>query len=471
MNNPEQTYNNPQEHLSQDQLIRYQEDRMDDAEMHRTERHLLECELCSDALEGISLLQPQQSEFHLQDLQNRLSGSLQSRKAASSPSYWKWAAAAAMLLVAVSVLFLLNNYWGDRFQGGQEIVQQETRNEQGSDAAPLSATEKDSIGATEPAMSQAAEQSASSRSPIAEGNEEARPSQSSPPPAVELKKADKAISGPTADEPAETGREEYLTEEIIFEETPIAEIESDMDTLAGKESEQPSLPEISGTNKENYIADRNVTSMRSVLKPGLQPSAYKELKGKITDTYGDPIPGVSIRIKGTDKGTLTDMDGSYSLQLPATDTSLMISFIGYTSKEVNVQDTAIRLETMLEEDVATLSEVVVTGYGSQRESAEKVAITPPQPVGGMRAYKKYLKSNRRYTAEAREAGIEGVVVVEFYIAPDGSLENFEIKKSLGHGLDAEAIRLIQEGPTWQPASSANQAVRHKARVRVPFRLE
>lgn len=476
MNNPDHIYTNFRDHLSHDQLIRYQEDSMGDAEMHRAERHLLGCELCSDALDGISMLKPQQADAHFQDLQSRLSGRLREEDNTSSPSYWKWAAAAAVLLMAVSVLFLLNNYWGDQLQGRQEIVQQENGDAQETAAVPAFEAEKDSIKAVQPADSPGNEQIENQDTNQAERIEEALPPQAAAP-ALEL--AEAGEPNPAAKEPAETGREESLTEEVIIEEVileekPMTGIETDMDTFQDIEIDSSFLPVPTGKHiaeKENYIVGRNVTSMRGALKPARESSAYKELKGKITDAYGDPIPGVSIRIKGTDKGTLTDMQGSYSLRLPASDTSLMISFIGYVDKEVNIKDTATRMEAVLEEDVATLSEVVVTGYGRQRAATEKPAITLPQPKGGKRGYKKYLKSNRSYTPEAREAGVEGVVVVEFFVAPDGSLENLEIKKSLGYGLDEEAIRLIQDGPIWQPATSANQPVRHKMRVRVPFRLD
>ena len=87
------------------------------------------------------------------------------------------------------------------------------------------------------------------------------------------------------------------------------------------------------------------------------------VRGKITESgTSDPIPGVNILVKGTSTGTTTDMNGDFSLSTPA-DAVLVISFIGYSTKEVPVNNQAI-LNISLESSAETLSEVVVVGYGS-----------------------------------------------------------------------------------------------------------
>ncbi|MGC3947639.1 MAG: TonB-dependent receptor [Chryseolinea sp.] len=88
------------------------------------------------------------------------------------------------------------------------------------------------------------------------------------------------------------------------------------------------------------------------------------VSGKVNDNTGQPLPGVNILVKGTANGTTTDSDGNFKLNVPDGNVTLVFSFIGYTTQEVGVANRATFNVTM-EPDIVSLSEVVVTGYGSQ----------------------------------------------------------------------------------------------------------
>ncbi len=90
------------------------------------------------------------------------------------------------------------------------------------------------------------------------------------------------------------------------------------------------------------------------------------VSGKITDATGAALPGVSILVKGTTFGTSADVDGNYSLQASPDDV-LVLTFIGYKSKEVVVGNQT-QLDVTMEEDISTLQEVVVVGYGEQKKA-------------------------------------------------------------------------------------------------------
>lgn len=92
------------------------------------------------------------------------------------------------------------------------------------------------------------------------------------------------------------------------------------------------------------------------------------LSGRITRPGGEPMAGATVLIKGTTFGTMTDVNGNYTLQAPIMSNSvLMISFIGYLTQEVVIGNrTSISVE--LEEDVSLLQEVVVTGYQTERKA-------------------------------------------------------------------------------------------------------
>ncbi|HLT09078.1 MAG TPA: TonB-dependent receptor [Cyclobacteriaceae bacterium] len=82
---------------------------------------------------------------------------------------------------------------------------------------------------------------------------------------------------------------------------------------------------------------------------------------------GELLPGVSVLVKGTQRGTITDLDGLFSLDASQGET-LVFSFVGYNSKEVTIQNNSTKLEILLEPTLSDLNEVVVIGYGSQKKS-------------------------------------------------------------------------------------------------------
>lgn len=87
----------------------------------------------------------------------------------------------------------------------------------------------------------------------------------------------------------------------------------------------------------------------------------KKVSGVVTDSAGEPIPGANVVQKGTTNGTSTDMDGKYTLDVP-NNATLVVSFIGYTTKEIKVGSQSV-LNISLDEEAIGLNEVVAIGYG------------------------------------------------------------------------------------------------------------
>jgi hypothetical protein len=94
----------------------------------------------------------------------------------------------------------------------------------------------------------------------------------------------------------------------------------------------------------------------------------KTINGKVTSAGdGLPLPGVSVAVKGnTQVGTQTDVNGNYSLSVPQTAKTLVFTYIGFVIKEATANSTT---NVQLFEDEKLLSEVVVTGYGTQNKSS------------------------------------------------------------------------------------------------------
>ena len=98
------------------------------------------------------------------------------------------------------------------------------------------------------------------------------------------------------------------------------------------------------------------------------PLPYEVVSGTVTATTdGIGLPGVNVLVKGTTQGTVTDIEGNYSINVPADDDILVFSSIGYISQEVPVNGQTV-VNVSMEEDVQSLDEIVVIGYGTQKRS-------------------------------------------------------------------------------------------------------
>ena len=111
------------------------------------------------------------------------------------------------------------------------------------------------------------------------------------------------------------------------------------------------------------------------------PTEPIQIAGIVLDEHGDPLPGANISVKGKEKtGTITDMDGNFSMKSLAPKTTLIVSFMGYKSKEIVVAQTDKKMRISLEPDSESLDEVVVVGMGTQRKVSVVGAVTSVNPA-------------------------------------------------------------------------------------------
>ena len=101
--------------------------------------------------------------------------------------------------------------------------------------------------------------------------------------------------------------------------------------------------------------------------------AQNAVTGTVTDENGDGIPGANIIVKGTRTGSVTDFDGNYSLNAGSGDV-LVFSYVGYSTQEITV-GSQTEISVQLDVDIASLDEIVVTGYGTQRRQEVTSAVS------------------------------------------------------------------------------------------------
>ena len=183
------------------------------------------------------------------------------------------------------------------------------------------------------------------------------------------------------------------------------------------------------------------------------------IKGRVTDEKGEPLIGASVTYKGTNIGTITNMNGEFSLVKKDDKKRLTAEYIGYNPVEIRI-DTSRTMLIAMNENKQALNEVVVVGYGAKKnkkstttgnvvtvkEQAKK-EITP-QPVIGKRSYQKYLKENLVRPTDDNCKDIKGEVVLSFFVDEEGKPQNITVIHGLCEFADKEAIRLVKEGPKW-----------------------
>lgn len=125
-----------------------------------------------------------------------------------------------------------------------------------------------------------------------------------------------------------------------------------------------SLPLLASANTSGISGNEYVQSVMQA----------KAIKGIIIDETGEPLIGVSVLVKGTSIGTITNLDGEYTLEVPAGNNSLEISYIGYKTQQVTL-GTNSQVNVKLVPDTQALDEVVVIGYGAVKKRDLTGAVT------------------------------------------------------------------------------------------------
>lgn len=129
--------------------------------------------------------------------------------------------------------------------------------------------------------------------------------------------------------------------------------------------------------------------------------AQMNLRGKVLDEAGQPLPGAAVQIKGVASSTVTDTAGDFEISVPSSSSVLVISYIGYVSEEINVAGRSEILVT-LQPDQKSLEEVVVIGYGTQRAEALTGSVAS---IRGD-ALREVPSANITQSLQGRVAGVE-----------------------------------------------------------------
>ena len=172
--------------------------------------------------------------------------------------------------------------------------------------------------------------------------------------------------------------------------------------------------------------------------------------GRVVDENNKPLANANLQILSNKGRVLTDQSGSFQFTDKDSIADVQVTLSGFEQRNFRLQNNIASNKIVLEPQKATMDEVVVTGYGTQRKKGvtkTSVRVQDAVPQIGWIEYEKYIERNKK--PPSSNPLMKGEVVVSFQIKRPAVLSDFKIEKSLSKDYDAEAIRLVREGPAWK----------------------
>ena len=188
-----------------------------------------------------------------------------------------------------------------------------------------------------------------------------------------------------------------------------------------------SIPGKGALNSENL--------MRTI--DGINQSQQKVVTGKVSDTSGQPLPGVTVVVKGTTRGTVTDNNGNFSFPIPDDAEVLQFSFVGMQTQEIPIEGRTT-FNVVMQEEAIALEEVIAVGYGTLQRNRVSTSITSVEPE---RVKVQVTPSFDR----ALEGQVAGLRIRQSSGAPGGGAE-MQIRGSGSIGAGSEPLVVIDGVP-------------------------
>jgi TonB family protein len=196
----------------------------------------------------------------------------------------------------------------------------------------------------------------------------------------------------------------------------------------------------------------------------------------------EPIQGVHVMIESTTRGTVSDVEGRFTIKADG-DEKLLLSFVGYSTKMLNVSDLPENAGVIeLSRQCITLDDIVVVAFGREKQPLIKktndeagsvfIAVERmPEFPGGEKALLNHIAENINYPTTAAEKNIEGRVLCKFVVKENGVVGNVTVVKGIDPSLDDEAIRVLYSLPKWIPGAQHGKNVAVEYALPVTFRIQ
>ena len=206
------------------------------------------------------------------------------------------------------------------------------------------------------------------------------------------------------------------------------------------------------------------TLSKSKSLPYFNNNLVKQFKGRVTDNNNQPVANAIINA-GDLHTTYTDARGYFALNAPDSLLNVTVSSLGFAQAQTELRSNYVNNISVVP-DNQSLSEIVVTGYSTEKKAMSKKAEADSLfPAGGWQSFQDYVykKLHKKLDSTNNGGTVTGNVEIEFLVREDGTPYNFNIVRSLNQAKDAQAIDIIKNGPRWIGGRKNK-----KAKVTIPF---
>lgn len=207
------------------------------------------------------------------------------------------------------------------------------------------------------------------------------------------------------------------------------------------------------TNDRNFIRSQN------------------NFSGFVLDKDNHPLAYATVKSPNNKKVVQTDANGRFNITAPDSTLNVVVSSVGYASQKFSLQ-AAGDLNTIKMEPQTGVTESVITAKKASAVKRQQAAVDSAlleeeeeevAPEGGWTRYNNYLTNNLRFPSGAKQKNIHGEVEVTVKLSRNGDISQVSVDKPLCPDCDAEAVRLVKEGPKWDVKNTKKKKVKVKVK--------
>lgn len=417
--------------ISRDTILKYLKGELSDQERFDFEKAMLDDPFLNDAIEGLKKLNIDELEYELANIK------LSTRK--NKPRLLYWVAAASVLIAFVSIMILLQPDIEKNITALNESEQEVNQT-------------KEEVSEIESTQSLAEDKEVK----IAEELDESvleKPAQVSK----------------DEDKPEEFSIVEETETETRVEENPVERDEVSLDAIVENEEIAGDAEAVEAQTVEVKDAARIETQIEGANPssdiPRIQGKRAKSaaenfmpnprLSGRIFSTEG-PLENVNIYIE-RGPGIFSAQDGSFDWELISDAGETVVIKNGFEDKSGIAAGNIFMIASKAKSEYE-----IVSRY--------QIIDVMPGPEGGRNAYLNYLSDQLQYPDEAKQKLTEGIVSVSFRVNKNGNIRDIEVLQALENGCTEEALRLIKDGPKWNPGEVDSNRITSTVFINIIFKL-
>lgn len=448
-------HSNSYKEYSADDIRRYLSGQMNAADMNALEKAALDDPFLADAIEGYQNAREEHGDelisTHLDSLKKQLSEKTRIGTQAPVRSFrWQWAAAAVLLIVGSMVVYTNLNR-SDAPENTIAIHENDSKTQNAESLKKGIAEDSVTTANTDVVKTNPANKDTETlkNQPNSFPEKEFNLTKPSNEAAPRSREPDIVIV-PAA---PKAGASEVKDSSIV-------RAIDDKDLASGKAAtEEKSSREADQLEKKAdelvVVADPSKKQLKSKSAGAVNNLGLNYFSGKVVDTNNRPIANATVQLANTRNGYITDQYGNFRFSSTDTAVNVNVSVIGYGTQAFRLNNSVPINQLQLQPSNTALSEVVITKPADTRKKESsryktnypKVMVQDAEPVNGWIEFEKYIEANKKTIAGA-DAKM-GEVVVSFSVNRKSELSSFKIEQSLSPAQDAEAIRLVKEGPQWR----------------------